>query len=194
VIRVDKKGRIEVAAELIEGKKLNGPNDIVVRKDGHAYFTDPVFGTQSAARELDYCGIYHVNPRDQVEAIARLKTRPNGIALAPNGRILYVADSDERSVNAYDLDGRGAASNERVFVKGIAGVPDGLASDEKGNIYVAARNLVVYSPAGALLHTIEMGEPPRNLEWGDADLMSLYVTSYATVYRIRLNVKGAVQH
>ena len=194
VIRMDKKGAVEVVADKFEGKRLNAPNDIVVRKDGHVYFTDPAFGLQAQGRELDFFGIYHVPPRGPMELVAKPKGRPNGITLSPNGRVLYVANSDDRAIYAYDIDNKGAASNERIFAKGIEGVPDGMSVDEKGNLYVTAKGIVIFSPAGALLHTIELAEMPRNCAFGDVDLQTLYITAYSSVYRIRLNVKGALQY
>jgi gluconolactonase len=194
VIRLDKKGTVEVVADKFEGKRFNAPNDIVVRKDGHVYFTDPAFGSQADGRELDFYGVYHVPPKGPVALIAKPKGRPNGVAMSANGRILYVANSDERCIYAYDLDGRGAATNERIFVKDIDGVPDGIRTDEKGNLYVTAKTLLIYSPQAALLQSIELSEMPRNCTFGDPDFQTLYVTAYTSVYRIRLNVKGAVQY
>ncbi len=194
VIRVDKKGVIELLADKWEGKRLNAPNDIVVRKDGHVYFTDPAFGNQAATRELDFYGLYHLPPKGPLELIAKSKGRPNGVALSPNGKILYVTNSDERAVYAYDVDGKGAAARERKLISGIAGAPDGIRADEKGNLYIAATGVAVYSPEGKLLHTIEMGETPRNLAFGEADYQTLFITALSSVYRIRLDVKGAVQY
>jgi gluconolactonase len=194
VVRIDKKDTVEVVADKWEGKRLNGPNDVIVRKDGHVFFTDPAFGVQAQNRELDFYGIYHVPPRGAMEVIARWKGRPNGVALSPNGRTLYVSNSDERSIYAYDLDGKGAASNERVLAKGVEGVPDGIRVDEKGNLYVMAKGVAIYSPQGALIHTIDLAEMPRNCAFGDPDFQTLYITAYSAVYRIRLDVKGAVQY
>jgi gluconolactonase len=194
VTRTDKKGNIEVVAEKFEGKRLNAPNDIVVRKDGHIYFTDPAFGNQAEGRELDFYGIYHITPRGEMSLVAKPQGRPNGIALSPNGRILYVANSDDRNVRAYDLDGRGAASNERVVISSIEGVPDGIRTDEKGNIYVTCKGLAVYTPEGKLLKMIEMPETPANCAFGDEDFQTLYITARTSVYRIRLDVKGSVQY
>jgi gluconolactonase len=194
VVRMDRKGQLEVLAERFEGKRLNAPNDIVVRRDGHVYFTDPAFGAQQDTRELDFFGVYHITPRGEIEAIARWKTRPNGVALSPDGRILYVTNSDERNVYAFDLDRQGRAANPRVVVSGIDGVPDGMAVDEKGNLYVTARALFVYTPQGKLLATIEMPETPSNCAFGDPDFGALYVTARSSVYRIRLDVKGAVPY
>jgi gluconolactonase len=191
VIKMDKTGKIEVLADQWEGKKLNAPNDITVRRDGHAYFTDPAFGSQADTRELDFFGIYHVAPKVPLELVAKTKGRPNGITLSPNGKTLYVANTDERAIYAYDLDSKGHASNERVFISKINGAPDGLRADEKGNLYVAANNLDIYSPEGKLVHTVELSEPPKNCTFGDGDYQTLYITAQTGVYRIRLNVKGA---
>ena len=192
--RVDKKGNLEVLAEKWEGKKLNAPNDVVVRRDGNIYFTDPAFGGQKDTRELDFFGIFHITPKGEMEVLAKPKGRPNGIALSPNGKILYVTNSDEKNVRAYDLDKAGVASNERVVVSGIEGVPDGMRTDEKGNLYVAAKNLFVYDPQGKPLYNIKLGETPANCAFGDADLQTLYITARTSVYRVRLDVKGAVQY
>ena len=194
ITRTDKKGKVETFVDRYEGKHFNAPNDIAVRKDGHVYFTDPAFGNQEDTRDLDYFGVYHVSPRGEVELIAKPKGRPNGIALSPNGRILYVSNSDERNIRAYDLDGKGAASNERVLVSGIDGIPDGLRTDEKGNLYLAANKIEVYTPEGKPLGSIALGETPSNCTFGDEDLQSLYVTARTSVYRIRLDVKGSVQY
>jgi gluconolactonase len=193
VTRTDGKGKIEVLAESFEGKRLNAPNDIVVRRDGHVYFTDPYFGKQAETLELDFQGIYHLAPKGQLEVISKSKGLPNGIALSPNGRILYVAMSGERAVRAWDLDRQGKASNERVLVSGIEGVPDGMKVDEKGNLYVTCKTVAVYSPEGKLLGHIPAPETPANCAFGDADLQGLYITARTSLYRVRLDVKGALQ-
>jgi gluconolactonase len=194
VTRTSKKGVVEVLAAKFEGKRLNAPNDIVVRRDGHIYFTDPAFGNQQDTRELDFFGVFHITPKGELEPVAKWKTRPNGITLSPNGKVLYVSDSDARLVRAYDLDKNGAASNERVAVANIEGVPDGIRTDEKGNVYVAAKFVYVYSEDGKQIGHIELGDTPSNLAFGDGDLEGLYVTARTFVYRVRLGVKGALQY
>lgn len=194
VIRLDRKGKVDVLADSWQGKKLNAPNDIVVRKDGHAYFTDPAFGNQLDTRELDFYGVYHINPKGELSLAAKWTTRPNGIAFSPNGRILYVADSDARTVRAYDVDKDGALNNERIFVSKIAGIPGGVRVDEKGSVYLAAKEIFIYDSAGKQIHSINMTEAPSNLGWGDGDFSTLYVTVRAEVYRIHLDAKGSVQY
>jgi gluconolactonase len=194
VTRIAKNGKVDVLAARYEGKRLNAPNDIVVRRDGNVYFTDPAFGNQQDSRELDFYGVFHITTKGDLEPIAKWGTRPNGLALSPNGRILYVADSDRRSVLAFDVDRAGGASNERVFLPKVEGVPGGLRTDEKGNLYVAAKYLSVYSPRGELLKDIRLSQPPSNLAFGDPDFSTLYVTARSSVYRIRIGVKGALPY
>ena len=166
----------------------------MVRRDGNVYFTDPAFGNQEDTRELDFNGVYRVTSRGQIEVIAKWKTRPNGLTLSPNGRTLYVSDSDGQSIHAFDLDRAGVASNDRIVVSKITGVPAGLRTDETGNLYVAANDVLVYSPEGVLLRTIRLGEIPSNLAFGDPDFSTLFVTARTSVYRIRMGVKGAVPY
>lgn len=191
VTRTAKNGKQEVLASRFDGKRLNAPNDVVVRHDGHVYFTDPAFGNQEDTRELDFFGVFHLTPKGELEAVARWKTRPNGIALSPNGRTLYVSDSDARCIRAYEIDRGGAASGERVLIDKIPGVPDGIRTDEKGNIYIAAKAVYVYSPQAQLIGHIELPETPSNLAFGDGDLQTLFITARSTVYRVRIGVKGS---
>ena len=193
ITRTSKNGKSEVIAAKFEGKRFNAPNDIAIRRDGHVYFTDPAFGNQQDKRELDFYGVFHVTPKGEVEPVAKWKTRPNGIALSPNGRVLYVGDSDARLIRAFDLDRGGAASGERILIDKIEGVPGGIRTDEKGNLWLAAKELLVYSPQGQLLGQLELSETPSNLAFGDADLETLFITARTTVYRVRIGVKGSSQ-
>ena len=115
VIRADKKGHIEVLAEKWNGKRLNAPSDLTVGKTGHIYFTDPAFGSQQDSRELNFYGVYHITPKGQLSLIAKPVGRPNGITLSADGRMLYVANADERNIRAYDVDREGEVSGERAF-------------------------------------------------------------------------------
>lgn len=190
VTRTDKKGSVEVIADQFEGKKFNGPNDIAVTKNDHVYFTDPAFGAAADIRELPFYGVFHVSPKGQVSAVLKLKTRPNGIAASPDGATLYVTNSDERNVRAYDIAKDGSLQNERVYVARTEGVPAGIEVDEKGNVYVAAADIEVFNSKGGKIGVIDLAEKPSNLTFGDGDLKSLYVTARSTLYRVRLEAKG----
>jgi len=190
VTRTDKKGKVEILAERWQGKRLNAPNDLAIRKDGDIYFTDPAFGNQQDTRELDFFGVYHISRKGDLEVVAKPKGRPNGIALSPDGRTLYVSNSDEKNVRAYDLNKNGEASNERTLISGMEGVPDGICVDEKGDLYVAANHVLVYSPEGKPIGMIQTEETPSNCSFGDPDFGSLYITARTSVYRVRLDVKG----
>jgi gluconolactonase len=191
VTRTDKKGAVEVLAERWEGKRLNAPNDIAVVRNGHAYFTDPAFGSQQDHRELDFYGVYHLPPKGPLKLVAKPTGRPNGIAVAPNGRTLYVVNSDERNVRAYDVDRAGETSNERILVARVEGVPGGIRTDEKGNLYVTGKGIAVYSAEGKLLHRIELKGQAANCGFGEADGKTLFIAAGPEMLRARLDVKGA---
>jgi gluconolactonase len=190
VVRMDKNGKIETLAERWDGKRLNAPNDVVVSRNGHVYFTDPAFGEQSDHRELDFYGVYHISPKGALTLAAKTAGRPHGVAISPNGRILYVTGADEHNVRAYDLDGDGQASNERILISGIAGVPGGIRVDDKGRLYVAAAGVAVYSPEGKLLFTISPDVRVSNCALGEADGKTVFLTEGAEVRRARLDAKA----
>jgi len=191
VTRTDKKGKIEVLAETWEGKRLNAPSHIAAGRNGHAYFTDPAFGSQQDHRELDFYGVYHISPKGPLALVAKPAGRPNGIALSPNGRTLYVSNADERNVRAYDVDKNGDTSGERILIPKIEGVPGGLTVDDKGNLYIAAKGIAVYSAAGKLIHQIEMHDVVSDCAFGEADSKSLIITGRGAVHRARMDGKGA---
>ncbi len=194
VMRLDRRGKLETLVDGFEGKKFNAPDDVIVRRDGQVYFTDPAFGSAADTRELDFNGVFHVGPKGDIEAVARWKTRPNGIALSGDGKTLYVGDADRHAVVAFDVDGRGAVSNQRDLIRNIGGVPNGIRTDVAGRIYVGAKGLHVYSAEGRLLQTLLDEEIVTNCAFGDNDFETLYVAGRKAVYRIRLGVKGALQY
>jgi gluconolactonase len=194
ISRMEENGSISVLASEWEGKRLNSPNDVVVRRDGHVYFTDPASKAVLEPQELGFNGVYHITPEGKLSLITRKMARPNGVALTPDGRTLYVADSEERKILAWDLDANGNATRERVFIVGTAGSPDGLRVAENGNLYIAAKGIAVYSPAGKLIRTVDFPETPANCAFGDSDLKTLYVTARTSVYRIRIPDRGSLQY
>jgi gluconolactonase len=182
-----------VVASQYEGKALNSPNDVVVRRDGQVYFSDPASAAVLEPRELSFNGVYHVNPQGKVTLIAKMP-RPNGVALTPDGRTLYVADTQEKKILAYDLDAEGNASHERTFISEIDGSPDGLRVAANGNLYIACRGIAIYTPTGQFVKMIEFPETPANCAFGGPDLQTLYVTARTSVYQVHVPDKGSLQY
>jgi gluconolactonase len=193
VVRQEKDGKETVIASEYDGKRLNSPNDVVVRRDGQVYFSDPASAAVLDPRELSFNGLYHVTPQGKVTLIAKMP-RPNGVALTEDGRTLYVADSQEKTIHAYDLDKDGIASHERTFISGIDGTPDGLRVAANGNLYIACRGIAIYTPDAKLVKMIEFPETPVNCAFGGPDLQTLYVTARSSVYRVRVPDRGSSQY
>ena len=182
VIRIDSKGKLDVLATAFEGKRLNAPSDIVVSKNGNVWFTDPAFAAADAKRELPFYGIYHLTPKLELTAIAKLTSRPNGLALSPDGKTLYASIADDRTVLAWSVGGKGETTGQRVFAKGIEGVPDGMTTSPDGNLWVCAREIEVYSPGGKKLSTINVPEKATDCEFGE-DGKTLFIAAGTSVYR-----------
>jgi gluconolactonase len=194
VTRMEKDGRLTVIASEWQGKRLNSPNDITVRRDGHIYFSDPASKAVLEPQEIGFNGLYHVTPQGKISLLNAKMKRPNGVALTPDGRTLYVADSEEKKILAYDLDADGSASRERVFISGIEGSPDGFRVAENGNLYIACKGIAIYTAAGKFIRMIEFPETPANCAFGGADLRTLYVTARTSVYRMRILDRGSLQY
>jgi gluconolactonase len=194
ISRMDRQGAVEPFIENFEGKKFNAPNDIVVRRDGNVYFTDPAFGSAGDNRELDFYGIFHATPKGELSAVARWKTRPNGIALSANGSLLYVADSDRHAIVVFDIDRNGAAANQRDFANNVAGVPGDIQTDMNGRLYVAARGLSIYSAQGKLERTLFEDRNTSCIAFGESDGESLFVASRGDIFKAKMGVKGAFQY
>jgi gluconolactonase len=176
-----------------EGKRFNSPNDLVFAKDGALYFTDPPYGLarqdDDPAKELAFNGVYRF-ANGRIQAVVRDLNRPNGLAFSPDGKILYVNNSDpaKNLVMRYDVLSDGSLVNGRVFAditSKVDGVADGMKLDSKGNIYTAGPGGVwVLSPSGKHLGTIAPPETPANCAWGDNG-KTLYMTALTSVYRVR---------
>jgi len=192
VVRTNlKDGHIDVLADRWEGKKLNAPCDLAVSKSDHVYFTDPAFGSQQDHRDLDFYGVYHLPPKGPLRLVAKPSGRPHGVAISPNGRVLYVTNADERNVRAYDIDRNGDASGEHVLVAHTEGIPGGLKVNEKGELYVATtKGIAIFAPDGHPIHLIPMRDQPSNCAF-DPQGTWLYVTARSFLYRIRLDGKVA---
>ena len=177
------------------GRRLNSPNDAVVKSDESIYFTDPPYGIKPEEQELEFQGVYRLNQDGQEPTLLVDDIeRPNGLAFSPDERTLYIADSsDRRHVKAFDVEDDGTLSNGRVFAEirsELPGNPDGMKVDVEGNLYVAAAGVWIFSEKGENLGVIEMPETPANLAWGNEDWRTLYITARTSLYRIKMNLEG----
>jgi len=198
VTRQEADGSLTVLASSYDGKKLNSPNDIVVRSDGTIYFTDPPYGIREEQKELPFQGVYKISPEGKLTLLAQDFDRPNGIALSPDEKTLYVDDSARLHVCAFDVAPDGSISHGRILAElksARQGVPDGMKVDRKGNLYVTGPGGVwVFDKRGKHLGTILMSELPANCGWGDADYQTLYLTARTGLYRIRLKIPGFITY
>lgn len=200
VIRIENDGAETVLADRYDGKRLNSPNDLVFRSDGTLFFTDPPFGLPKffidPRKELPFSGVYAVR-NGKTKLLATEFTGPNGIALSPDEKYLYVGNWDEKKkvVMRYDLSADGSVSNAAVFFD-MTSAPgedaiDGIKVDQAGNLYVSGPGGIwILSANGKHLGTIVAPKQPHNFNWGGADGKTLYLCAESALYRIALNIPG----
>lgn len=198
VVRVEADGRRTVLASHYDGKRLNSTNDLVFKKNGALYFTDPPGGLRGRnddpKKEIPFNGVYLVKD-GTVQLLARDLGNPNGVALSPDEKVLYVNSTVDRKVFSFDVNADDTVANRRVFVDMTAdkrpGTPDGMKVDERGNLYTTGpAGIWIVSPEGRHLGILGFPEAPANLAFGDADGKTLYVTARTSLYRIRLSIAG----
>ncbi|AFZ35056.1 Gluconolactonase [Stanieria cyanosphaera PCC 7437] len=198
VSRTETDGKIVTLVDNYQGKKLNSPNDLIVKSDGSIYFTDPPYGIQPIQEELGFYGVYRLSPEGQLTLLVDDFTRPNGIALSPDQTKLYVNDSEVGHIRVFDLQSDGSLTNGRVFAQlkdpNQEGVPDGMKVDTQGNVYSTGPGGVwIFSSEGELLEVISVPEVTTNLAWGGQNNQTLYITANTSVYRIRLQIPGLLK-
>jgi gluconolactonase len=215
VVRTDlRTGAITVLTDRYQGKRYNSPNDVVADARGRVWFTDPRYGADRSDLEMDVEGVYRIDPDGKVTRVLGQPEveRPNGLALTPDGKTLYVIDSHtrpggNRKVWAFDVSAEGALGKRRLvydFGKGRGG--DGMRLDRKGNLWVAAGILTprspgettdvppgvyVLTPRGEMLGRIPILEDViTNLAFGGPDRKTLYITAGKTLYKVPVEVPG----
>jgi gluconolactonase len=205
VTRTEIDGSITVLAERFEGRRLNSPNDVVVRSDGTVWFTDPTYGILSdyegyrADPEQATRNVYRLDPASgEISAVATDFNQPNGLAFSPDEKILYVADSGAshddalpRHIRAFDVADDGRLANGRVFCLIDTGIPDGVRTDSNGNLWSSAGDGVhCFAPDGTLIGKILVPQTVANLTFGGPRRNRLFITATRSLYAVYLATSG----
>ncbi len=196
VVRTEIDGTVAILAEFFQGKRLNSPNDIVVRSDGSIYFTDPHFGLGLPPKwkELSFNGVYRITPHNECDLLIDDFDMPNGLAFSPDEGILYINDTFRGYIRAFDMNEDGSIGKGRMFAElrgKEPGAPDGMKVDCKGNVYCTGPGgLWIMDNIGKPLGRIVLPESPANFTWGDADWKTLYITAQTSIFRMRLMIAG----
>ena len=202
VARLEADRTFKTIVDNFEGKKFNSPNDGVYGSDGSLYFTDPPYGllgkNADPKKEIPFNGVYRVSPEGKLTLLTKEMTYPNGIALSPDEKTLYVANSDpEKAIwMAFPLNPDGTIGKGRVFfdatrgVKTLKGLPDGMKVDKDGNLWATGPGgVLIFAPDGKHLGTLNTGEATANVGWGD-DGSTLYITADMYIARLKTTTKG----
>lgn len=189
--RISPKGKVEVLVKDVEGKKLNGPNDVWVHPGGGIYFTDPYYQRNYWTRtrpEMEGEKVYFLAPKKNAVVIADSFKRPNGIIGTPDGKLLYVADIDANKTYRYSIAADGSLSDRQLFASQGS---DGMTMDNQGNIYLTGRGVTVYTPEGKLLARIAVPEGwTANATFGGKQRDELFITALKSVYVLKMKVRG----
>jgi gluconolactonase len=206
IARLETDGRsFTTLADRWETRRFNSPNDLCQDSAGRIYFTDPPYGlANDEPRDLDFHGVYRLDSDGKVTLLTQELERPNGIALSPDGKRLYVANSHRPRpvIMSYPLDTSGSIGAGTVLFDatpffanrpGHGGVPDGLKVDERGNLWTTGPGgVLILRPDGHLLGRILPGHTTANCAWGD-DGRTLYLTSDGVLARVRTRVAGPLR-
>jgi gluconolactonase len=207
VTRTEIDGSISVIAESWNGKRLNSPNDVVVKSDDSIWFTDPAYGIDTdyegdrAGQEIEGCHVYRVDAKSgEVTAVITDMVRPNGIAFSPDETYLYVADTGAthkeagpRHIRRFMVDANGAKlSGGEVFAESTSGLFDGFRVDRNGRIWTStAEGVHCYDCDGSLIGTILIHELVANVTFGGAKLNRLFICGTTSLYSIYVTANGS---
>jgi gluconolactonase len=206
VTRTEWDGSITVLADAFDGKRLNSPNDVVVRSDGSIWFTDPSYGILSdyegyaAPQEQPCRGVYRID--GETGAITRVAddfNQPNGLAFSPDESLLYIADSGSshdagvpRHIRVFDVIDGNRLANGRPFAVLESGVPDGFRLDTEGWLWTSGGpNVHVFDPSGSLMGRIRIPQGVANLTFGGPRRNRLFITATTSLYALYVNARGA---
>jgi len=199
VSRTEHDGSITTIADRFEGKRLNSPNDAVVRSDGSIWFTDPSYGIESdyeghrAESEIGSCNVYRVDAvTGECRLVADDFVRPNGLAFSRDESSLYVADTRADHIRIFAVTADGGLTDSRVFAECPEGVFDGIRLDTEGRVWAAAGHGVhCFDPDGTLIGKLRLPEPVSNLVFGGPKRNRLFITASTSVYSLLMTVNGA---
>ena len=206
VTRTEYDGSITVLAERYQGKRLNSPNDVVVKSDGSIWFTDPTYGIRSdyeghkAEAEQTCRNVFRLDPASgELTAVVDDFGQPNGLAFSPDETRLYVADSAvshdpsaEPIIRVFDVVEGKRLTNGRIFCRLDAGLPDGFRLDTQGNLWTSAGDGVhCFAPDGTLLGKILVPQTVANLTFGGPCKNRLFITATRSLYAVYVDVSGA---
>ncbi|MER5445979.1 SMP-30/gluconolactonase/LRE family protein [Streptomyces sp. NPDC002766] len=201
VTRTEPDGTVTVLADRYDGKRLNSPNDAVVRSDGTVWFSDPDFGILSdyeghrAESEIGACNVYRIDPASgRVRLAADGFEGPNGVILSADERRLYVSDSRAARIRVFDVADDGTLSGGKVFAAAGEGVHyDNIRLDDQGRLWAAALEDGVhcYDPDGTLIGRLRVPGTVANVTFGGPKNNRLFITAATTVYSLVMSVTGA---
>jgi gluconolactonase len=192
LVRLEKDGTRTIVADRFDGKRISGPNDVIVKSDGAMYFTDGTSGMfDPAAQELPFLGVFLVKD-GKVQLVEKDRGFPNGLALSPDEKYLYLSAGNK--ILRYEVQPDDTVKNGQVLID--AAGSDGMRVDRQGNLYTTTQGTVwISSPQGTHLGTIHVptieGFGTTNLAFGGADGKTLFIAARSKLYRIRVNVPGA---
>ncbi len=202
VWRLETDGSQTMLATHFEGKKINAPNDIVMKSDGAIYFTDPAGGmmipgmiAEDCQQYLDFNGVFRISPDGKaLTKVVHEGETPNGLAFSPDEKILYVNDTRHAHIRAFEVKSDGSLGPGRVIYNLVGkeeGVADGMKVDTEGNIYCTGPGGIhILDSKGTLLGRLLISEHCTNFCWGDDDWRSIYITSHESVFRTRIKIPG----
>jgi len=201
VTRTEPDGEITILASHYEGKELNSPNDIVVKRDGSIFFTDPASGRTEKfgvlrEQELDFQGVYRLDDQGMLTLLVDDFSKPNGLCFSLDEKYLFINDTDHGHIRVFNVNRDGTLGNGKIWAelnKDGIGVADGMKIDQAGNLYCCGPGGIhVFDQVGVYLGIIKIPEQAANFNWGDQDLSSLYICASTTLYRLRMNIPGFI--
>ena len=193
VVRMDTLGAVKkVLTNKFNGRSYNNPNDLCKDKNGGIYFSDPTW----AGSAQDKHPVYYIKPSGEVILINGDFLKPNGMALSPDGTLLYVDDSNDKNVSVFDVQPDGTAINKRVFCllkapSGAVSGADGMELDTNGTLYIAsAVGIQPFNKDGVAQKIITLPETPTNVSFGGKDLKTLFITAGTSLYSTQVDIAG----